>query len=69
MKRQGNIILIIVGFVLVVLIALSFYPFFSSHPFGGCKSTPEKLLINGVANCPHSANFWQYIQDDLKALP
>lgn len=66
MKKQSKIILISIGFILAILIALSFFPLFPSHPFGGCKDTPQKAYVSGPVSCPRSANFWQYIVDDLK---
>lgn len=68
MKKQNKILLVSVGFVIVIFAVLSFFPFFPSHPFSGCKDTPIKQHVNGPVKCPSSANFWQYMSDDLKYM-
>jgi hypothetical protein len=60
------IIYAVIGIIILVLLVLSLIPFFPSHPFGRCKNQPVEQTVGGPVTCPLSANFWQYIQDDLR---
>jgi len=68
MKKQSKILLVSVGFIVIIFAVLSFLPFFPSHPFGGCKDTPTTQQVDGPVKCLNSANFWQYMSDDLKYM-
>lgn len=68
MKKQNKVILISVGCIMAVLTVLSFLPLFPSHPLSSCSKTWKELEYDRPIVCPHSANFWQYIRDDLKYL-
>ncbi len=60
MKKQNKVILISIGFILVILVVLSFLPLFPSHPFR-CEGISQIQYLTGPPSCPNKINFWQYI--------
>ena len=58
---------LIVAVVVAVFVGLSFVRVFPRYYFGLCPGDDDsEHAVNGPVNCPKTANFWEWMGDDIR---